>query len=280
MNLGNADAWQYCYDTLSDLIERIGVDGYRQDFNMSPLPYWRHNDAEHRKGITEIKHINGLYRLWDALLERFPQLLIDNCASGGRRIDIEMLRRSIPLWRSDFQCPANYDIEASQIHNQTFNTWMPYSGTGSGRAYDPYRIRSAYGASLATNWSYSQRDTFADTAEKTEFIRKYTSEYLKVRPYFSEDFYPLTAVSSALDTWCATQFDRPSHHDGVLLIFRREASPYETAVFPLFAIEENAAYELTDADGGTQILSGKELSDGLTISISRRESKVLFYKKL
>jgi len=28
-------------------------------------------------------------------------LLIDNCASGGHRIDFEMLRRSVVLWRSD-----------------------------------------------------------------------------------------------------------------------------------------------------------------------------------
>lgn len=280
LNLGNEDAWQYCYDTLCDLIERIGIDGYRQDFNMSPLPYWCHNDVEHRRGISEIYHINGLYRLWDTLLGRFPHLLIDDCASGGRRIDIEMLKRSMPLWRSDYQCPANYDIEASQIHNQTFNTWLPYSGTGTGRPYDAYRVRSAYGASLATNWSYSQRESFADTAEKTDFILKYTNEYLKVRPYFSEDFYPLTAVSTELDTWCATQFDRPSHHDGVLLIFRREASPYETASFPLFAMDENASYELTDADGGVQILKGRELAEGLNISISKRKTKILFYKKL
>ena len=95
LDLGNEDAWKYIFGTLSGLIESIGIDCYRQDFNFAPLGYWRHNDAEDRRGIHEIKHINGLYRLWDALLGRFPHLIIDNCASGGRRIDIEMLRRSI-----------------------------------------------------------------------------------------------------------------------------------------------------------------------------------------
>ena len=279
LDLGNEDAWQYCYQTLSNLIEQIGVDGYRQDFNMSPLSYWRKNDSEHRNGIKEIKHIDGLYRLWDALLDRFPNLLIDNCASGGRRIDIEMMRRSIPLWRSDYQCPANYDIEAAQIHNQTFNTWMPYSGTGTGRAYDAYRVRSAYGASLATNWSFSQKEEFANTDEKVEFIRKYTNEYLKVRPYFSEDFYPLTEVSTELDTWCASQFDRPSHGDGMLLIFRREKSPYETAKFALHAIDPNASYEISDLDGDTWGVKGSAMLDGFSISIPRRSAKILLYKK-
>lgn len=100
LNLGNDDAWQYCFDTLCENIERLQIDCYRQDFNMDPLHAWQSNDAPNRRGITEIKHIMGLYRLWDALLERFPHLIIDNCASGGRRIDIETLRRSVPLWRS------------------------------------------------------------------------------------------------------------------------------------------------------------------------------------
>lgn len=83
LNLGNPDAWDYCFNTISGNIEELGIDCYRQDFNFSPLSYWRKNDEFDRRGITEIKHINGMYRLWDALLERFPNLIIDNCASGG-----------------------------------------------------------------------------------------------------------------------------------------------------------------------------------------------------
>lgn len=280
LDLGNEEAWQYCYQTLSNMIERIGIDGYRQDFNMAPLSYWRQNDGENRKGITEIKHINGLYRLWDALLARFPHLLIDNCASGGRRIDIEMMRRSIPLWRSDYQCPANHDAVGAQMHNHAYNTWIPYSGTGTGRSYEGYQIRSTYGASLATNWSFSQKEEFVPTEQTAAFIRKYMREYLKIRPYFSEDFYPLTELSTARDTWCATQFDRPSQNDGMLLIFRRENAPYESAQFPLFAIDEDSAYEITDLDGETWVMSGKALASEFSVSTPRRSSKIFLYKKI
>lgn len=279
LNLGHEGAWQYCYETLAGMIEEIGIDCYRQDFNFSPLAYWRENDTEHRRGITEIYHINGLYRLWDALLSKFPHLLIDNCASGGRRIDIELLRRSMPLWRSDAQCPANYEVIASQLHNLTFNSWMPYSGSGSGRPYDEYRVRSSYGASLNMCYSFSQKDLFADTPEKVEFIRKYTNEYLRVRPYFSEDFYPLTAVSSSPDTWCASQFDRPSEKDGVLIVIRRPASPFDVARFPLYAIDESATYELEDVDGGTRTVSGKELSGGYAFTLPKGKASIFFYKK-
>lgn len=283
LDLGNEDAFNYCFNTLSRLIEDIGIDCYRQDFNFSPLPYWRKKDTEDRKGITEIKHIMGMYRLWDALLEKFPNLIIDNCASGGRRIDIETMRRSIPLWRSDYQCPANFLPEGSQCHNLTFNTWMPFSGTGCGRIYDTYRFRSSYSPALTTNYTFSQRKSFGDDPEKMTWLKKMLEEYLTVRPFMSEDFYPLTEVSDRKDIWCAAQFDRPEQNDGMVEIFRRENSPYEMANFRLFGVDQSANYIFTDADNQREIkISGAELIEkGLCITLKeKRSAKIYFYKKI
>lgn len=33
--------------------------------------------------MKEIRHVEGLYKFWDYLLDRFPGLMIDNCAAGG-----------------------------------------------------------------------------------------------------------------------------------------------------------------------------------------------------
>lgn len=283
LNLGNDEAWKYCFDTISYLIEDIGIDCYRQDFNMSSLPYWRKNDTEDRKGITEIKHIMGMYHLWDALLKKFPHLLIDNCSSGGRRIDIETLRRSIPLWRSDYQCSANHLAEGTQCHNLTFNTWMPFSGTGSGRIYDTYRFRSSYSPALTTNFTFSERERFGDNVEKLEWLKKLLNEYLQVRPYLSEDFYPLTEVSDRKDIWCAAQFDRPKQNDGIVQVFRRKNSPYETAKLNLYNIDETSNYIFTDADNNQEfIVTGMELGEsGLSITMKEKHSsKLYFYKKV
>ena len=56
---------------------------------MEPLPYWHAADTADRQGMAETRHIEGLYAFWDDLLKRHPNLIIDNCASGGRRIDLE-----------------------------------------------------------------------------------------------------------------------------------------------------------------------------------------------
>ena len=282
MNLANDEAWNYCFNVLSDKIEELSIDCLRIDFNFGPLVYWRNGDNADRRGISEIKYINSFYKLWDALLEKFPHLIIDDCASGGRRIDIETLRRSVPLWRSDFQCPINWDIEGTQCHTQSFNTWMPFSATGAGRTPDEYRVRSAYSAGINMGMFYSESDKLDEIQDRIAFAKKYSEEAVKVRPYFSEDFYPLTETTTRRDVWCANQFDRPSEKDGIVQVFVRENAPYECASFKLRAINPNSDYLFTDADGGEFTVSGKELvENGFRVEIKeKRKAKLYFYKEI
>ena len=87
----------------------------------------------------------GLYQFWDDLLKKHPDLLIDNCASGGRRIDFETLRRSVVLTRSDviFRSPTS-----SQCIGFGLSHWIPYHGMGS-VTVEPYQFRSGLGAVLS-----------------------------------------------------------------------------------------------------------------------------------
>ena len=284
LNLGNEDAWNYIYNTISKMIKELDIDFYRQDANYGPIYFWDQADTRSdRKGITQIKHIMGLYRLWDTLLEEFPDLCIDNCASGGRRIDIETLRRSVPLWRSDYQCMANSDVNATLSHHMSYNSWIPYSGTSVGRIYDLYRARCSYDSSLATNYTFSEHDDFCDTEEKIGFVKKMGNEYIMLRPYFSEDFYPLTKVTALPDVWTAVQFDRPAENDGIVQVFRREKSPCTAAAFELYAIDDGADYIFTDIDDDSSfVISGKELNEnGFCVTIAKkRTAKVYMYKKM
>lgn len=283
LNLGNPEAFEYCLETLSDYIERLGISCYRQDFNMLPLDYhWRVNDKPRRRGMLEIKHIMGLYKLWDTLLERFPKLIIDNCASGGRRIDIETLRRSVPLWRSDAQCPADPIIEITQAHNMNFALWMPYSGTGCGRIPETYRMRSSYAGGMTTNFTFDSADNFIYDDEFCEWFKGICEEYLKVRPYFAGDVYHLTRADADETAWAAVQWDRPEAADGMVQVFRRAKSPYSEAVLELRGISPEKNYEFADLDGGSVVLSGKELCEkGFCVRLpEKKTAKIYIYKEI
>ncbi len=280
LDLGNEQAWQWCFAQLSERIEELQIDGYRQDFNMSPLPFWRENDAPDRRGLHEIRHIMGLYRLWDALLERFPHLLIDNCASGGRRIDMEMLRRSVPLWRSDMYCLENYPPETAQTHSCFFGAWMPYSGSGTGRELDGdvYRFRSAYAPGIAVRFL---RNALSSPPELLDWFRRYGEEYLRVRPYLSGDLYPLTTPNDDPCGWNGVQYHCPEQQSGIVQVFAHERTPFTAAQFPLRGLEPERQYVFTDADDAAAVvLDGKTLLEqGLPVTVDvPRTAKLWFYR--
>ena len=82
-------------------IDENGVDFYRQDFNTDPLAYIENHETEGRRGANENHYASGLLRFWDGLQEKHPGMLMDACASGGRRNDVDVMKRMVPLIRSD-----------------------------------------------------------------------------------------------------------------------------------------------------------------------------------
>ncbi|MBN1555661.1 MAG: alpha-galactosidase [Phycisphaerae bacterium] len=283
LNLGNPEARKGITDIISNLIREHGVDAYRQDFNFGPLPFWRDADEPDRRGMTEIRHIEGLYAFWDALIEQFPDLLIDNCASGGRRIDLETIRRSIPLWRSDFQCWQGFDPTGSQVHSQGLLHWVPCSTTGVGLLPgDTYNFRGSMCTGVQLNLYPYEKNEIRDDYPY-EWHRQRLAEMRRAKPFYFGDYYPLTAGDVSNEIWMAYQMHRPDLDEGMLLVFRRPESPYEQAVFSLKALSDQstAVYILEDADTGkTEEIPAEELRKAFRITIPQsRQSRLLFYRR-
>jgi alpha-galactosidase len=57
----------------------------------------------HDHGNTDgsFAHVSALYEILDALRQRYPTLLIENCSQGGNRLDFGMLRYSDAAWMDD-----------------------------------------------------------------------------------------------------------------------------------------------------------------------------------
>lgn len=65
-----------------------------------------------KAGLCEVRYISGLDEFLDELARRHRGLILDNCASGGRRLDFEMMRRCFrkpPMGRSGTACPEDDD---------------------------------------------------------------------------------------------------------------------------------------------------------------------------
>ncbi len=273
LNLGNPEALGWLTEHVDNLITEQGIDLYRQDFNMDPLDSWRKNDAEDRQGITENHHVTGYLAYWDELRRRHPDMLIDSCASGGRRNDLETMRRAVPLLRSDYIMePAG-----NQGHTYGLSLWLPFQGTGTGSgAISPYLLRSTLVTHFTACFDVRRRDLDYD------MIRRVLGQWKHYAPYYFGDYYPLSAYSLDPSAWMAWQFDVPETGEGVVQAFRRAESLYEVARFNLRGLDPGAPYELTNLDSGqSQTLTGRDLLEkGLAVPVSEQPgSAVITYKK-
>ena len=219
VNLGDEDANKWLRENVAKLIRDNRIDHYRQDYNIDPEWFWYSNDEPGRNGICEIRYISGLYKFWDYLRSEFPNLFIDNCAGGGRRLDLEATSRSIPLWRTDYNYgePIGY-----QCHTYGLSQWLPVSGTCLAKS-DVFSTRSSYGAAVTFNWKITS------AGFNILEMQKRLAEFHDIRPYFLEDFYPLSGYGDTTSDaiWLAYQLDRKSDRSGRIVAFRRSQCPQE-----------------------------------------------------
>jgi alpha-galactosidase len=273
LNLGNPAARSWLTDHVDKLMTEQGIDLYRQDFNMDPLPLWRGNDTEDRQGITEIHHVEGYLAYWDELLRRHPDMFIDSCASGGRRNDLETMRRAIPLWRTDYRC----EPVGTQCHTYGISLWIPLSGTGAADV-DSYVFRS--NMAPFSNCLWDMRDKKLDY----DLMRRLAGEFAKVARYWLGDYYPLTAFTTDQGAWMAWQFDVPETGEGMVQVFRRAESPFYGLQLKMQGLDAAARYALTDLDVHRRPTThtGRELMEqGLAMNIPDQPGAVvLTYKKL
>jgi len=215
--------------------------------------------------MTENLYVQGHLAYWDELRRRHPHLRIDSCASGGRRNDLETMRRAVPLLRSDFQFPNMPGVvEGNQGHTYGLSFWLPFQGTGC-YLCDPYAYRSFYLPSFGMGRL---------TQENTAAQQKAYAECRRVTPMMLADYYPLTPYSRELNRWIAWQFNRPEQGDGLVQAFRRAKSPYESARFRLRGLDPRATYTVTNFDvpGSTEMTGRELLEKGLPVVLKDRPS--------
>ena len=177
--------------------------------------------AVFRRGINEAGYVSGLYDLWDSVRNAHPGLIIDNCASGGRRHDLETMSRSVPLWPTDFSC-AHDDPAATQSMTMGLSRWLPVHG-GAFLGVDPYAWRSVGIGTKNADWGESGWQAMAASTHIQELMRNATAEARELEAFAADeaDFWPLTPITPDPSIWAAWELHRPHRDDGYVMYFRR-----------------------------------------------------------
>lgn len=249
LDLGNPDITRAMVGHFSEVIDRFGVDVFRQDGGN----LWPADDEPERVGMRQIRYVQGCYDFWDGLIAKHPDMLIDNCAEGGRRLDLETIRRSIVLWRSDSQASGDFDPVSNQGFTYGLLSWIPLCGAPVPITHlTPYAFRSAYAPAIVMCWPMV---SVPDVAQRwkdidIDLLRKLLKEYVALRPCLFGDFYPLTGYSLDAHEWMAWQWDLPDKGRGFLQAFRRPECAETTHTCALHGLDPAAVYTVVNLDEG------------------------------
>ena len=264
-NLADDGARQFLAEFIGNTLKENGVAVYRQDFNTEPLEKWEYADAHYyggRKGICENRYVSGLYAYLDYLLENVPGLIMDNCASGGRRLDLEMTRRSIPLWRSDYNCDRHPDsTEATQAHTYGLSFWQPVSG-----------VNVDFGSEYGARSSIFGGNVFTYDSCLTEYFGAFEAE----RRTMVKNFYPISF--GGVDAKKITAMQYGDDTDGEALIYKHKDAASGAYAVVLSGLSATASYTVydTDASDASEILTGAQLMRGaFTVDLPEGEKAVI-----
>ena len=253
--LGNAQAREWVKDWLARLVRDYRLDWLKWDNNI-----WMSCDPPGQPGDGNYAHIQGLYEVLDYLRAEFPYLIIENCASGGNRMDYGLMRRTDIAWLSDQTDPSyrvRYHMAGASypFPPEYLNTWLVdsefefVSGDTNAavlRAWLRSRMMGAFGISAnIASWSPELRAAVSREIEQYKSVRHIIGNgtLYRLLPQTELSFPNLEPPASAdavefLDTW---------NNAGVVFLFQGTV-PWQQRRLLLKGLVPEMLYQVTSAD--------------------------------
>ena len=257
-NIGNPDCLKWTTDRICKMLKENKIDLYREDNNCNAAKLWKYLDkkeGKNRNGITELKFIDAHYKMWDEIIKCTMSYggcgFVDSCASGGGRNDLESMRRSVPLLRSDSDrtsCALRLSMSSS------FLKWIPFCGANTKEKQtelaltgisDKYVWRASYLPSLNVDSQFVYDET-----QNFDVLRFGLREWESIKPYLLKEFYTLTPWHSEKDntSFTAFAFYDSEKNKGVILAFRQEKCAEKELKISLPFGSNKDKFLLTDKD--------------------------------
>lgn len=92
LDLTQPEVLGYFEHTICEIIERYELDCFRLDYNQDIGEGGERVASSYAENVLW-RHYDQLYGVFDRVRARYPQLLLENCSSGGGRMDLGMLSR-------------------------------------------------------------------------------------------------------------------------------------------------------------------------------------------
>ncbi|WP_123041974.1 alpha-galactosidase [Cohnella candidum] len=272
---GNPEVRDWAFRTLDRLIREYGCDWIKLDFNLDPASGCNRTDHGHGAGDGLFRHYQGYYEVLDRVREAHPDVLLENCASGGLRNDLGIMRHAHVTFLSDPDWPehslqvfwgATTFLAPNACLHWSYSDWLGQhpeqrfkpDDPGLGQAQFDFYTR----ISMMRGFGFSQ-----NLPGLPDWIRERIAFHVRVyrtlvnRFVKDADLYRLTGQplrGGKGDRWTAFQYSMPDGAEHLLFVFRLSgADPRRYVRLTNLAADGN--YELAGLPGARRRFRGSEL---------------------
>ncbi len=279
IDMSNPEAAKWAENELARIISEYKLDLLRVDHNVSFREYFAFNSGE----CISIRHHQAVYRMYESLKKRFPDVIFENCAGGGARTDLGMMKNFNHTWVSDCQ-RAPYSVSITN---------------GMTMALPPERVDRLFagmGCHEHGSLDLQMRNTMLThmtlnvvapvgaehNSVQMEFIRRSVKLYKDfIRPILPTAKVYHHTPQAKKEGLCVLEIAAPDSSKGVIGIFALSKAQ-KICVTPK-GINAGKNYKITfDNSGASFVLSGYELMNGgLNIAIpSSLASELVLYEEI
>lgn len=266
---GSSKVQEWAYQTMHRLFEQCGASYWKLDFNLDPG--YGCNSTEHNHGPSDglAKHYEGLYRVLDRLRADFPNLVIENCSSGGQRLNLEMAEHTHIHFLSD----PDYSTHQMRIFKEASKWLLPkellhfmWSNTVSCDGNAPFEnlnLNALSEEEIRYHMRLSMMHQFGISHRLTEYskrtlsiMKKYLLEYKNlIRSFIANGTYQPVYLSKHCNIFSFSA-------NGKILLFCFAEKP-EIADYSISGIIDlHSSYSILDVDVNTcEQFSGTDLCE-------------------
>ena len=182
LNLAREDVKQFIIDFLDDLLDNNNLAYLKWDMNrLFTQPGWPEAPLNEQKGFW-YRYVRNFYAIFEHLNQKYPNVILENCCSGGLRADLGMTRYCTRVNRSDNQDP----LDELKLHEgYTYINRSRSAGGGghvsrSGSGVNRRQTSLRYKAHIAMLGSFAicldlRQSSAVELAELTGLVRQQKS---------------------------------------------------------------------------------------------------------
>lgn len=225
LDYSRSDVREYIYNTLSGILSSVPISYIKWDMNRYLTEIGSASSApEHQSEIAH-RYVLGLYELLERLTSTFPNILFENCSSGGGRFDPGMLYYMPQTWTSD-------DTDAVERLKIQYGTSLvyPVSSIGAHVSAVPNHqvqrmtsLQMRGDVAMSGNFGY-ELDLTRFTEEEKRIVKRQVNDYKAIRGLVQQgDLYRLLSPFEGNEA--AWMFVSADHTEAIVYYFRILAVP-------------------------------------------------------